>query len=229
MRRLINLMLAVLLIGVLVVTTYPISGGAAFEKNQAQTPSAPAAAAPAKADMEAEKYAVYSALIKDMYVRDNVNLLVISQETFCFRPADDNQLDLWQIRFEEDLIKRFDSKLTRELADTFFAKQKDCFSLGQRLDIPIKYVLVPARDIKAFFKPEGEPSLDRMWERFYEKYTGSPGIIILSNVGFNGELSQALVSTDKSCGSFCGEEYYVLLTKQQGTWKVQAKIMTLVA
>jgi hypothetical protein len=42
-------------------------------------------------------------------------------------------------------------------------------------------------------------------------------------------MNQALVAPSHGCGGLCGAGYYVLLTKKDGVWKVEAKRMTWVS
>ena len=176
-------------------------------------------------DLETEKYAVYSAVIRNMYLEDGVRLLVIQQVDPCPSPAAENLDEDMRQRMDEYAIREF-QELKRETIEDFHARSKQCVPLRKQLDIPIKYTLVSAKDVEALF-PKGE--LDRAWTRFYSKYPNSSGLITFSNVGFNAEMNQALVSTGRGCGGLCGEGYYVLLAKEKGVWYVKSKIMTWVS
>ena len=172
---------------------------------------------------ETEKYAVYSALIKDMYLRDNIKLIVIGRGAGCDTPSDNEKMDEISNQMEEYAINKFPS-LQQETINDFRAKSKLCLFLEKQLDIPAKYVLVTEKDIEQLFKKDGDG-----WQGFYSKFSNSSGIIGLSNVGFNREMDQALVSTSKSCGYLCGAGYYVLLEKENGVWKVSSQTMTWVS
>lgn len=174
---------------------------------------------------EVEKYAVYSALIKEMYVGDEIKLLVIGQETGCHTPPDNEQVEEIRSEMEVRAIEGL-PELERETVSDFRVRAKECHSLSRQLDIPIEYVLVTDKELDRSF-PTGE--IDREWSRFYAKYPESSGIIDLSNVGFNREMNQALVSTGWGCGGLCGAGYFVQLVKEQGVWKVQAKVNTWVS
>jgi hypothetical protein len=173
---------------------------------------------------ETEKYAVYSALIRDMYVEDGIKLLVIQHSDDCPSSGDeasDEKVEDMRRQMDEYAIKKL-PELKRETIDDFYVKAKQCFPFHKQLDIPIKYTLVRAKDLEPFF-PEGE--LDRAWTRFYAKYPNSSGVISFSNVAFSVEMNQALVSTGRRCGGLCGAGYYVLLAKENGEWKVKSKTM----
>jgi hypothetical protein len=58
------------------------------------------------------------------------------------------------------------------------------------------------------------------WDAFYRAYPNSAGFFTLSKVGFNPELTQALVYRAFSCGDTCGYGSYVLLVKEDGEWRI---------
>jgi hypothetical protein len=189
-----------------------------------------AAPAAAQTNPETEKYAVYSALIKDMYISDGFKLLVIQTADDCPKPSDENKasdekIEQMRREMEEYAVKQM-PELRHETINDFHAQADKCQHLSRQFDIPVKYVLVTDKDIEPLF-PKGE--IDRAWQRFYAKYPHSSGIISFSNVGFNPEMNQAFVATSKGCGGLCGAGYYVLLTKKDGVWKVTSKTMTWVS
>ena len=193
------------------------------EPPQSGTPSNPLP------NRESENYAVLSALIKDMYVDDGVKLLVI-QNARCPTTTEatepiDAKVEEMRRQMEEYAFKEL-PELKHETIDDFHAQTKVCHPLTNELDIPIKYVLVVDKDLEPLF-PKGE--LDRAWRRFYEKYPSSSGIVSFSRPGFNNEMNQAVVSTARSCGGLCGAGYFILLTKDQGRWKVRSKTNTWVS
>jgi hypothetical protein len=182
-----------------------------------------ATVAPPQISAETEKYAVYSALIKDMYLKDNIKLLVIGRGVGCDTPTENEEMDEISNQMEEYAIKKFPF-LQQETINDFRAKSKQCIFWEKQLDIPAKYVLVTEKHIEQLFKKDEDG-----WQGFYSKYPNSSGIIGLSNVGFNREMNQAFVATSKSCGGLCGAGYYVLLEKENGVWKVSSQTMTWVS
>jgi hypothetical protein len=209
MRRLWNPLAAIItfFIGVACTAVWLI-GGQIFQK--AEAPNVPPVylSAQNQSDPEVEKYAVYSALIKDMYVDGHAKLLVI---------VDGNHYPglLEGATFDEI------PETKREAFNDFRAKAKDSLSLNKSFDIPIGYVIVSDKEIDSLFSKYGISG----WDRFYAKYPHSSGIIGFSNVGFNSEMSQAVVYTSRGCGGLCGEGNIVILKKEQGVWKVESKEM----
>lgn len=188
-----------------------------------------AAPASINADPEKEKYAVYSAVIKEMYLGQESKLLVVERDNYCQQTPEgekvDEKIEDMRRQMEEDAFSRLPA-LKAETINDFHARAKECHPLEGQFDIPIKYQLISSRDLDSLFHV-GE--IEGGWSRFYKKYPGSSGVISFSNVGFNSEMNQALVSTSRGCGGLCGAGYFVILAKEQGVWKVGSKIMTWVS
>jgi hypothetical protein len=164
-----------------------------------------------------------------MYVDDGTHLLVIEGADPCPSPqpnATPNAKVEELRRQTEDYAFQRMPELARETIDDFHSRKKECHSLTNKLDVPIKYVLVTSKDLERLF-PEKE--FDRAWTRFYAKYPESSGTINFSNPGFNRDYTQALLSTGRLCGGLCGAGYFVFLTKDRGTWTVKTKIGTWVS
>jgi hypothetical protein len=67
------------------------------------------------------------------------------------------------------------------------------------------------------------------WKRFFDAYPGASGVIGLSAVGFNQAQDQALVYTTFVGDYGSGQGYYVLLAKQDGTWRVEQTVIAWVS
>lgn len=227
MKKILNSTVAVLTftVGVFAVTVWWISQHAKVQKPENVLISASPSPVSPQNTLETEEYAVYSALINGMYVEDGVKMLVISEETHGCMPPSDEKVGSMRREMEDRAIKDL-SGVSRETIDDFRAKGKQCRSLARRLDVPVKYVIAGREDVEPLF-PEGE--FDRAWSKFYAKYPSSSGIINFSNIGFNREMTQAIVSTGRGCGGLCGAGYFVLLTKKEGIWTVVSKVETWVS
>jgi hypothetical protein len=225
MQRIMLIIGLVILIGVSVAIF--------FLRTTPESPKAEATATPtigrfahSQAAIESEEYAVYSALIKGMYIEDAVKLLVIYRDiSGCVPSTNDEKVESMRRSMEEHAIKNL-PELMQDTLDNYRVKGKECHTLRKQFNIPVKYLLVTDKDIEPLF-PKGE--VDRVWRRFYNKYPKSSGIISLSNIGLNGEMTQALVYTGRSCGGLCGAGYYVMLTKEDGFWSIKSKINTWVS
>jgi hypothetical protein len=230
MRRLLHptVALVTFLIGVAAVAGWLAVNRLAAQTVQTQSLStaAPAARPPlTQSEPETEKYGVYAALIRDMYLEGDVELAVIGEETGCVIPSDDADAEKMRGASEEYAFKAM-PELSSETLEDFHYQIKHCRILSRNFELPLKYVLVNNKKLEALFPSGG---LGDGWNRFYARYPHSTGIIGLSNVGFNREMNQALVYTSRSCGGLCGAGFYVLLAKEQGSWKVQRQVNTWVS
>jgi hypothetical protein len=179
-------------------------------------------------DYESEQIAAVSAVAREMYVED-WRLLVIENAVPCPTPLpketpNPKVLEMRQ-QMEDDAFHDM-PELARETIGDFHKRENECHPLPNKLDIPVRYVLVGHKDLDSLF-PLGE--FDREWRRFYSKYSGSSGVINFSNPGFNRDYTQAVLSTGRGCGGLCGAGYFVLLTKDGGAWKIKTKSETWVS
>jgi len=62
----------------------------------------------------------------------------------------------------------------------------------------------------------------KAWRKFMAKHANTPGIIIVSRIGFNRDRDQAVVYSGMSCGMLCGQGEFTWLTKHDGAWSVEA-------
>lgn len=164
------------------------------------------------------EYAVYRAVIEQMYVHDKRKLIVIADQTV-YNPA--------------YIIGAFDYPDILNVSPetlTSFQKQNqqpqaiDCTQLA--LSVPCKVSDENAiSDI--FTNADDHPQeLWDNWDRFYEKYPGSQGLMDISRVGFNADGSKALVYVGNVAYDLVGEGFHVLLVRNGDTWVVHSKEMT---
>ncbi|HEV7395722.1 MAG TPA: hypothetical protein VGN86_04355 [Pyrinomonadaceae bacterium] len=185
----------------------------------------PVATDKSQADLEAEKYAVLSAVIKDMYLQGGTTQMVIEHEATCPAPGLSKEVSEEgspASESEKDAITAL-PELKSETMNDFHANKRKCRQLARKFDIPVPYVLVTDKDTDRFF---GQDNLRLGWQTFYAKFKGSPGITTFSNVGFDDAMTQALLTTGNTCGGLCGAGYFVLLEKKDGVWFVKNKIVT---
>lgn len=163
-----------------------------------------------------EEYAVYSAVIQAMFVKENVKTIVIAKQTTFYdyksiwqKPEDYTRVMLEQLRpISLDTVKDFERA------------NKEQSELSAKLNLTVKYVLLDRQ------LPTNTPeAYAERWRSFYEKYPNSPGIVSLSRVGFNASGDQAIVYVANTCGGLCGKGYYVLLTESSGSWKIERDLM----
>jgi hypothetical protein len=63
------------------------------------------------------------------------------------------------------------------------------------------------------------------WEGFYKKYPEAGGVWTFSRPGYNPARNEAVLDVGHACGMLCGTGHLYFLTKQNGEWKVQNRLM----
>jgi len=168
----------------------------------------------------AEEYAIYGAVIRNMFAGDRVTfdtqakvkLLVIEDRTVSEHfnaAAGENE--------KERLKQIFSPPISQEIIDDYVAKNAKSRQLTNSLDIKLKYTLIPKEKIKPI---TGLPS-----DEFYRQFPDSGGYIALSRVGFNANSDQALAYMQHVCGGLCGSGHYLLLVKKNKEWVVQKQFV----
>jgi hypothetical protein len=106
---------------------------------------------------------------------------------------------------------------SRELVCSFAASNREIQRLDPAAfpeDSPV--AVVSAAVLDTLFTPLG-PDL---WERFYQRYPSSPGLLTVSGVGYGRDGTQALVTVEQTCGILCGEGQIFLLALVEGRWTI---------
>ena len=188
------------------------------------TSETPVPAISLRAEADDERYAVLSAVIRELYVEQDTSLVVIQNEDAC--PDADQELAEIPQNQEESENSAFAALdgLKAETIKNFHQNLGRCDRLQRKLSIPVQYVLVNRTELDQMFT-----SVGRGWSQFYRKYPESSGILSFSYVGFDSEGQQALVGTSRGCGGLCGSGGLVLLTKVDGSWRVKKHVVTWVS
>ncbi len=171
----------------------------------------------------AEEYAIYAAVIGEMFAGDKVSfdtqskvkILVIEDRTVRGDIGEGN---------EGERLKQvgFSPILSQETIDDYVAKNAKSHQLTKSLDIKLKYTLIPKVKIEQIF--DGLPSSE-----FYRQFPDSGGYIALSRAGLNTSGDQALVYMHHICGGLCGSGHYLLFVKKNKEWVVQKHFMAWVS
>lgn len=164
-----------------------------------------------QSEVSSEEYAIYDAVISDMFADNKVTfdfggqvtvkLLVIEQHTFSYpSPGNGNY---------GRVVLPMVASLHREVLEDYSAKNKQRFVLERQFNIKVGYVLVDS--------PES-----RVTARYLEGHAVH-GVLTLSRVGFNRAGDEAYVWMAYSCGGLCGERFGLFLVKEKGAWRVDKK------
>lgn len=160
---------------------------------------------------EMEKDAVYATLIREMCITDQVEQIVIKDET---------SLDSFRDDELEEIFRQITLKLPTLQKATFSDfrdRNRQPHRLDETINLSIKYVLISKEEENELLYRAGGGS----WLSFYKKYPKSQGITTLSGVGFNPERDQALVYVGNRSGPKTGTGYYVLLARENGNWVIK--------
>jgi len=160
---------------------------------------------------ESEEYAVYSALIKDEFVKDNVKLLVISDRTLFYANPDYLNSTTYEERIQQ--TKKFYPSVPEDAIVDFETKHLQPFGLSPKFNLPVMYKLI---DYARLERDKDGTSI----RSFYEEYPEARGIISLSRVGFNKLRNEAFVRVEYTFCPLCGHGGMVLLKKESGIWRV---------
>lgn len=165
-----------------------------------------------RADLEAEEYAVYSALIESMYIDGETESVVILDHTRLdeLKPE---RLDA-SLRFVRENMP---NSVSKEVFDNLRAKNDQPYTLGNHFNIRVKSVLLSKEEVDKILNTSNG------WSEFFKKYPRQ-GIITFSRVGLNKDMRQALVYTSIQSGGKSGEGYYILLNKENGNWTIKNKV-----
>jgi hypothetical protein len=168
---------------------------------------------------EAEEAAVYSALVEQLSITDRGSLIVIQDQTvnahgFPMAALEDDPLD----RLFEALRLDFPFAEPTTLA-SFRANNEKSWPMTSPFLLRTPIRLISRQEIERFSTQES----GIRWEAFYRDYRGAAGFLMLSKVGFNREMSQALVYRAFACGDTCGFGSFVFLVKEcGGRWRIRS-------
>lgn len=168
---------------------------------------------PALSRVTEEEYALLSALIDGMYSKETEKLIVVQGQTTTLTPYKSPIVESLQ------RVKQQMPALDEETLKDFESKNRQPYVLQELFKVNAKYTLISPKKVGDYFRKDGG-----WWPAYYKDYPGSQGLMIVSRVGFNSEMTQALVYVSNQVGGLAGEGSFVLLVKDQGGWKRQEKV-----
>jgi hypothetical protein len=116
-------------------------------------------------------------------------------------------------------VKKLD--VPEQLVTRFMAVNQSSVDLFEAFGRDNRITLVTSAAVGEMFRSS---DLDADWAAFYAKYEGAAGLFKVSRPAFYRDL--ALLYVELSCGGLCGEGHFLLLRRAQGTWVVQADVLT---
>lgn len=168
----------------------------------------------APVNREAEEYAVYSDLINSFQPQSGKHVLLIAGKTISTIPHD---RDIDVKAFARDHLPET-AAIANETFEDYKLVDSQPLDISNRFSLNRKYILISNQEAKSYFENSNAVLSLR------NKYPDSSGrILMLSRVGFNKKLDEALVHVWAYCGGDCGGGGYYLLRKENGVWKVRDK------
>jgi hypothetical protein len=159
-------------------------------------------------EIEAEEYAVYSAVIQQNPVGFDLGSSILVREQTM------SGLESFERALEQT------GPLPTRLADSYRSRNAASYTLEPNLDVELDYTLMPEEEFQKLIRRGGTT-----WAEFYEEYPEASGIVSFSRVGFGANEDEALVEMAYLCGDLCGSGGLYLLVKENGTWKIQESLM----
>lgn len=191
-----------LFVGVLSITVY-----SCFD-NRTETSNNPDVTG-ASASLEAESYAVYSAVLGQVFGEKEPRTVVISNRTL-FYPNSQNLGTPWIEKQIQDGKKYYPSVSGDTLTD-FYLKTASPTELNSQFDLDVPYLLIDENEFG-----ETDAALE-----LYKRYPA--GMIKFSRVGFNHSRDQAFVEVEFLFCALCGFGDKILLEKTLGIWLVKER------
>ena len=159
-------------------------------------------------NVEAEEYAVYSALVRQNPIGYGLG------SSFVVRENTMADLDMFERTLENV------HKLPSGLVDSYRSRNAASYTLRPNLDIEQDYVMMPQEVFDEILLKKGS-----RWTDFEAKYPGASGFVTFSRVGFNADGDEAIASMGYRCGDLCGAGGLYILVKEEGNWVVQEGLM----
>ena len=180
---------------------------AACQQGDSSSPEDPTAQQQSPLSQDMEEYAVYATLIANEFKGEYIKQVLIMDHT------DGVSQGLLELNLGEWGITP-----DKETVDSFLTKNQESNLLKPNLDLALDYQLLTQEEVdesKSEYESGG-------WEVFNEKYPDSSGFITLSRVGFNADLSEALVYFKVSMYDQLLEGGYYFMVWQDGEWVVDS-------
>ncbi|HEX8138795.1 MAG TPA: hypothetical protein VF544_14605 [Pyrinomonadaceae bacterium] len=171
---------------------------------------------------EAEEAAVYSALIEPIYVRNAGRPVAAPEVVIQDQTTQGNYLLIGIAEYQSlegmfEALKRDFPLADRATLDSFLAVNNQRHSMLRHPFLArTRSRLIGHEEVEGFYKT-GPGS---WWTGFYRKYPNASGFFTFSKVGFNPDMTQALVYRAFACNDTCGYSSYVLLVKEEGVWRI---------
>jgi hypothetical protein len=169
----------------------------------------PPAATPALTEDDS---AVYTSVLRELYQAAKGRPIILSDQTAIGVPPG----MLTNLPVQGPQTVTFLSPISPEARQNF----EDINHASLHLPSPCKFA--PECTLENLADVALQVKNAKAWRKFMAKHANTPGIIIVSRIGFNHERDQAVVYSGVSCGQLCGQGEFTWLLKRNGVWDVEA-------
>jgi hypothetical protein len=170
------------------------------------------------------EYDIYSAVLSEIE-QDLAMVLVLGDKTWDrlsnLEPEFRSKFELRKMVEDSNTPEPLSSSRVDAIED-YEAKNSTPVLLKQRLEIKSKCLLLSESALATLFT--GSNYSRDAWKKYYKKYPHSHGYIRLSRVGFNRQMTEALIYVERECGSLCADGRFKLLVKEGDRWTIKNSI-----
>lgn len=178
----------------------------------ADVPALRAQKSPPAALLSDDDTAVYTSLLKDLYQAAKGRPIILSNQTALGVPPG----MVGNLPVQGPQTNTFLDRIAPDARQNY----EDINHSSLHIPLPCKFApdceLVDLADVAV------EVKNDKGWRKFMVKHPNTPGIIIVSRIGYNRAGDQAVVYSGMSCGQLCGQGEFSWLLKHNGVWAVEA-------
>ena len=158
-----------------------------------------------------DESAVYTALFQDIFESSKHQEIILIDSTSIGVPPG----LVTKVSVEGEQTARFLSRISPDTKQDWTDRNKEHTRLPSPCHLAPECVVFEVADIAPLVKN------DRAWRGFMKKHPNSPGIVVVSRIGFNRDRTEAIVYIGRACGTICGEGEYARLVKLNNSWTVE--------
>lgn len=166
---------------------------------------------PTEPQLSDDEAAIYTALFQEIYQAAKGRPIVLSDQTALGVPPG----MIANIPVEGPQTKRFLDQIAAETRQDYEDRNHQSARLPSPCRLAPECVTANIADLAP------EVKNDKAWRGFFKKYINSPGIVVVSRIGFNRGHTEAIVYTGCSCGTLCGQGDFAWMVKHGAEWVVQ--------
>jgi hypothetical protein len=121
-------------------------------------------------------------------------------------------------RESEKYIRKSMPALSRDALESYLSRNDQPYPLSSGMDLGVEYHLMSDEEMNEIFGNNG-------WEEFYSRYPEASGSTTVSRVGFNRDLTEALVYVGNQAAPLAGMGNLIRLEKRNGEWRIMDQLM----